>query len=189
MNDATRITEMNADNTYDISATAAKIARKENVKSNANRVSWRQKSDNPKSDGSIPTPNNNVNFALNEHEDLLQFLNPILESLQSKTAILPAKDLASLVLSAAVQRKNALEKLLRTSDSEHIPDSARHDFKLAGSKKIAKSKEFKKLAEETAKQVEKYQVYLKDQILAAQRLELEASIAQLQKKQFIMHCY
>ena len=64
-----------------------------------------------------------MNQALKDHEELLKFLDPILESLQSKTVILPAKDLASLVLSAAVLRKNALEKLSRTMNSDKIPNS------------------------------------------------------------------
>ena len=101
--DATRITKMKTQRN-DVSAANAKSARKENIKANANRVGWRNKSDIP-SDGSN---NNNVNSALKEHEEFLQFLDPILESLHSKTVTLPAKDLASLVLSAAVLRKNAL---------------------------------------------------------------------------------
>ena len=124
---ATRITKMKS-NSSNISASSAKSARKENINANENRVNWRLKSDNLKSDGSTSTPINNMNNALKEHEELLQFLDLIFESLQSKTVTLPAKDLASLVLSAAVPRKNALEKLLRRMDSEHIPDSVHHKF-------------------------------------------------------------
>ena len=173
---ATRITKMKT-HCNDVSASNAKSARKENIRANVNRVGWRQKSDNP-TDGS---PNNNVYNALKEHEEFLQFLDPILESLQSKTVTLPAKDLASLVLSAAVLRKNATEKLSRTINSDKIPNSARSDFKLESSQKIRKTKEFKSLAEATAKKVSQFQFYLRYQIIKAQKMEHEASISQLQK--------
>ena len=133
-------------NSNNISASSAKSARKENINANENRVNWRLK---PESDGS--PKNNIVNQALKDHEELLKFLDPILESLQSTAVTLPAKDLASLVLSAAVLRKNALEKLSRTMNSDQIPNSVPSNFKLEGSKKIVKSSDFKTLKEETAK--------------------------------------
>ena len=129
--DATRITKMRTKRN-DVSASNAKSARKENVKANANRVGWRQKSDTT----TDKSKDNIVNKALKEHEDLLHFLDPILESLHSKTVTLPAKDLASLVLSATVLRKNALEKLSRTIKSDRSPNSAHFDFKLDSSQKI-----------------------------------------------------
>ena len=84
-----------------------------------------------------------MNNALKEHEDLFHFLDPIYESLHSKTVTLPAKDLTSLVLSVAVLRKNAVEKLNRTINSNRSPNSARFDFKLDSSQKIKKTKEFR----------------------------------------------
>ena len=113
----------------DASVTNGKSVRKENVKANANRVGWCQKSDIPYDTSKV----NTVNDALKEHEDLLHFLDPILESLNSNTVTLPAKDLASLVLSAAVLRKYALKKIFRTINSDRPPNSARFEFKLNSS--------------------------------------------------------
>ena len=79
-----------------------------------------------------------------------------------KTVTLPAKDLASLVLSAAVLQKNTLEKLSWMINFDNIPNYIPSDFKLEVSKKIAKSSEFKTLKEETAKKVTEFQIYLKE---------------------------
>lgn len=93
----TRITKMKTQRN-DVSAFNAKSTRKENIRANVNSVVWRQKSD-ILSDGS---PDNNVNNALKEHDIFLHFLDPILKLLKSKTVTLPAKDIASLILSAVL---------------------------------------------------------------------------------------
>ena len=74
--DATRNRLMNV-NSNDVGASKAS-ARKENIKANTNRVSWRQKSDNPhgKSD---ENKNNSLDQTTKEHETLLTFLELFLE--------------------------------------------------------------------------------------------------------------
>ena len=124
----TRITKMNTDSN-NVSALAVKSPRKEDISANANRVNWRLKSD--KFHGSLKKNHNNniVNHALKEHEDLLKFIDPILKLLKSKTVTPPAKDLASLVLSASVLQKNALKKLSQMINFDNILNYIPSNFK------------------------------------------------------------
>ena len=128
---ATRFTK-NGREGEDLSALCAKKARKENITSHPNRVNWRAKGGPELTTKDPPQePNNTVHLALEEHKDLLKFLEPHLASLPSITFTLPAEDLASLGFSSAILFKNTNEKYDRTSKAHFLPKSIpRTDFKL-----------------------------------------------------------
>ena len=70
------------------------------------------------------------------HELRLKFLLPFLESLPDQKLHQPAKDLASVVLTTSIARRQRKESLLLNTESEKIPASARYKFKLTPSDKV-----------------------------------------------------
>ena len=181
---ATRI--MNSDASKDSAARTTKI-RKETLAANINRVSWRQTSYSnfDSSEKKLNTKNgknNTVSKAFENHKRHLEFLDPILEALPSKTLLEPAKDLASLVLSTAILRKNALATFCRTSNSITIPNSANFtDFELNVSDRVRNTKEFKAINEATIKKVSETKDFLKSSIIDCQKIEIKETKKCLQK--------
>ena len=111
---------------------------------------------------------------------VLNSLSAKLESLPSKASILIAKDLASLALSAAIALKHYRDTCSRLSTSNSIPGSAKRNFAIEGSKKVLNNKEFKEIVTTTAKEVEKFELYLKSQIIKAKKCELVEHISAFQ---------
>ena len=74
-------------------------------------------------------------------------------------------DLASLVLSKTVHRKNTLEKPSWISTSSSIPAFVRINFKIQTNQRLGKTKDFKTPAEDTEKKVSAFQTYLKGEII------------------------
>ena len=84
-------------------------------KKHTKQISWHQTSNSPKSaEKGKPKYDKKIimNEAFEDHKKHLDFLDPILKLLTSKKLFNPAKYLASLVLSNAIMRKNALEAKL-----------------------------------------------------------------------------
>ena len=151
---ATRFTK-NGREGEDLSALCAKKARKENITSHPNRVSWRTKG-GPESMTKDPPqePNNTVHLALQEHKDLLIFLEPHLASFPSITFKLLDEDLASVALSSAILYKNANEKYMKTLKTHPLPNSIpRPDSKLQATNRFKKKPGFQSLVLKVDKQV------------------------------------
>ena len=104
MNDKATKSKDRANGGSDTSAIQAKLARKENIAANPHRVNWRTNSTEETSVSSNDRQST-LSKAYKEHTDILMFLEPFLASLPSTTFQLPAKDFASLALSAAVLYK------------------------------------------------------------------------------------
>ena len=179
MNNQTTKSKNRDNGNSDSSAIQAKLARKEGIKANQHRVNWRANSE--ETSVSKNDRQSTLSTAYKEHKDILLFLEPFLASLPSTTFQLPAKDLASLALSAAVLHKNANKKLLRTSTMSSFPSSTRFKFELKASQKLKKKEEFKTLSDETASKVIEFQKYLHGAIIEAQKLEVTESKVHLQK--------
>ena len=183
MNDKATENKNSANGSSDTSAFQVKLARKENIKANPHRVNWRANSE--ETSVSSNDHQSTLSTAYKEHKDILVFLEPFLASLPSSTFQLPAKDFASLALSAAVLYKNANEKLIRTSNMSSFPSSTRFKFELKASQKLKKKEEYKLLSNETAFKIIPFQKYLHGAIIETQKLEVTESKVNLQKLRFI----
>ena len=179
MNDQATKSKNRDNGSSDSSAIQAKLARKEGIKANQHRVNWRANSE--ETSVSSNDRQSTLSTAYKEHKDILVFLEPFLASLPSSTFQLPAKDFASLALSAAVLYKNANEKLIRTSNMSSFPSSTRFKFELKASQKLKKKEEFKSLSEDTATKVLQFQTFLRGAIIETQKLEVAESKVNLQK--------
>ena len=166
------------------SATRTKKSRKEKISSNVNRVNHRfsMKNSEPSSlETSIMNNEENKGKADEDLEFVLNSLQPYLESLPSKASSFPARDLASLSLSAAIAAKHARDTHSRLNASTSIPSSARIGFTINGSKKMHSNEEFKAIAQGTAKKVNEFQLFLKSQIILAQGVELDVCVKTFQR--------
>ena len=168
-----------------INDSATQDSRKEKLRSNPNQVNQRFNTDN--STQNLTSLENNDGQKVKATKDFnnaLEIIVPELESLPSKVLHHPAKDLASLSLSAAIAIKHSCDILLNLKNSSYIPASANFQFKIQGSKNVLKNKEFKAIISETDDKVKEFNNYLKDQIIAAQECELKENIATLHRTIF-----
>ena len=123
---------------------ATQISRKEKLMSNTNRVNQRFNTDNCTQNLTSLNDNNGQKAkATKDFNDALDLISPKLESLPSTVLYHPAKDLASLTLSAAIAIKHSRDILHNLKHTSYIPDSANFKFKIQGSKNVLKNKEFK----------------------------------------------
>ena len=117
-----------------------KQTRKDKLKSNHGRTELSKSS---KSAG-----------AIEKHNLRLKCIDSYLTSLPDTQLHSPAKYLASVILSTAIERKHHYEVLKKaTTNPDFIPSSARFKFKLGGTKAISGSPAFKALEIETANKV------------------------------------
>ena len=112
-----------------IIAIQIKLARKENIKANPHNVNCHFNLTEEASFSSNDRKST-LSKAYTGRKDILMFLEPSLVSLPSTISQLPAKDLASLALSAAVLYKNATEKLICLSTMKAFLSSTRFNFEL-----------------------------------------------------------
>ena len=145
--------------TFGDSATRTKKSRKGKISSNVNRVNHRfsMKNSEPSSlETSIMNNEENKGKADVDLDFVLNSLQPYLESLFSKASSFPARDLASLSLSAAIAAKHARDTHPRLNASTSIPSSARIGFTINGSKKVYVNEAFKTITQDTAKKLKNF---------------------------------
>ena len=132
--------KMNATNLHNSSSSVKRAfqkSRKEKMKYNSNRVNQRFNMDN--STQNLKSLDNNDEtkvLAKKDFETAIKSISNELESLPSKVLHHPANDLASLTLSAAITVNHACEKLSRLKTDSFIPNSARINFVIQGSKMV-----------------------------------------------------
>ena len=131
------------------SAMLVKRSRKEKNMSNVNRINQRFNSNNSNQNFKNSNEDGQKVKAMNDFNSIIESLESTLASLPSKVLHHPAKDLASLTLSAAIATKHAQETLSRLQSSSNLPNSTRINFEIQGSKKIVKKQEFKELKKDT----------------------------------------
>ena len=112
--------------------------------------------------------------AYNSHKSRLTFLGPYLELLPDTKLLHPAKELAGVILTLSIARKQRKESLSVTnSDTEKIPASAQFKFKLTPSEGVKNSPELQAQAinKPTVNKMDELQSFCKGQIIALQKLE------------------
>ena len=131
-------------NSSGIKDSATQDSRREKLMSNPNRVNQRFNTDNSTQNLTFLENNDGQKVkATKDFNNALEVIVPELESLPSKVLHHPAKDLASLSLSAAIAIRHSCNTLLNLKNSSYIPVSANFQFKIQGSKNVLKNKEFK----------------------------------------------
>ena len=115
-----------------------------------------------------------------------------LACLESYLAMLPDKvfgpmveESASLILSSAVHLKHGREKLLHQEANPYrIPRSAEHNFKLLGSKAVQSLESFKSIEIKVEERLRETELFIKEQIMAVQKMEILDRKKTLQKVVF-----
>ena len=171
----------NSPNQYS-NADKRKQAWQDNIESNLDRVGCRTNSASKSNDHDHDALSSSVDKkkAHERHRKRLAFLTPLLESIPDTNLQDPAKDLASQVLSTAIHRKHCRERVAFLLENPKIPNSAQIKFKLTGSKTIQNLESFKSLATDTDEKVNTFKLYLKNQMIEVQKMELTESETGLQ---------
>ena len=103
--------------------------------------------------------------AYNSHKSRLTFLGPYLELLPDTKLLHPAKELAGVILTLSIARKQRKESLSANSDTVKIPSSARFKFKLSPLEWIKNSTEFQAINNPTVNKLDEIQLFLKVKLL------------------------
>ena len=162
-------------------AIQVKKSRKDKNRSNVNRVNQRFNSDNSNKNLKKTNEDGHKVKALNDFNDIIESLETTLESLPSKVLHHPAKDLASLALSAAIATKHSNETLTRLQSPSSVPNSTRINFTIQGTKKMTKNIEFQEIKKATEIKVKAFELYLKSQVILAQQVEVSECIFHFHK--------
>ena len=117
-------TKVHDKGSYDC-AIQVKKSRKDKNRSNVSQVNQRFNSDNSNKNFKTTNEYGQKVKALNDVNNIIDLLETTLESLPSKVLHHPAKDLASLALSAAIATKHSKETLTRLLSPSTVPNSTR----------------------------------------------------------------
>ena len=149
-------TKLQAAQAHDSSTVLLKKIRHDKHVSNQGRI----KDSHQDEDGNLLKPS-----AYTSHESRLKFLAPYLESLPDTKLLHPAKELAGVILTLSIARKQRKESLSVVSDTGKIPSSARFKFRLTPSEGIRNTPEFQAINEPTVNKLEEIWPFFRVKLL------------------------